>query len=83
MNKIPISEARERLASVIEDAHRTAEPVYLTKRGRAVAVLLDAAVFARLTAAAEDAYDLAAVDLLRKEQASIPWAEIKAELGLS
>ena len=82
MKDIPISTARETLAEVIETIHRTSEPVGLTRRGRRVAVLVDAAVFDRLTQDAEDALDRAAAELAREEEARIPWTDIKADLGL-
>ena len=63
MKDIPISTARETLAEVIETIHRTSEPVGLTRRGRRVAVLVDAEVFERLTQDAEDALDRAAASL--------------------
>ena len=39
--EMAVSEAREHLAEVIDSAQRTGEPVYLTRRGRAVAVVVD------------------------------------------
>ena len=82
MKDFPISAARESLAEVIESIHRTGEPVGLTRRGRRVAVLVDAAVFERLTQDAEDALDRAAAELARDDDALIPWTDIKSDLGL-
>ena len=59
MTEVAVSEARERLAEVIEGAHRSGEPVWVTRRGRRVAVVLDPDVFDRLVEAAEDAEDRA------------------------
>jgi len=83
MNEIAVSEARENLAEVIEGARRTGEPVYLTRRGRAVAVVVDPLVFEKLVEDAADALDLAELALARDENEYIPWEQVKADLGLS
>ncbi|RFA06639.1 prevent-host-death protein, partial [Subtercola boreus] len=41
MRQVAITDARGRLASIIDEAR--AEPVYLTRRNRAVAAVVDAA----------------------------------------
>ena len=58
MSELAVSEARNRLAEAIEMA-RTGEPVYVTRRGRRVAVLVDAASYDALVEGAEDALDRA------------------------
>ena len=78
-----MSEARENLAEVIDSAQRTGEPVYLTRRGRAVAVVVDPVVFERLVNDAEDAVDRAELVLAREDDDYIPWEQVKADLGLS
>lgn len=78
-----VSQARENLADVIESAQRTGEPIYLTRRGRAVAVVVDPDVFAKLLDDAEDALDRAELALAREEADYIPWEQVKADLGLS
>ena len=83
MTEIPVSQARENLAEVIESARRTGEPVYLTRRGRAVAVVVDPGVFNKLIDDAEDALDHVALALAREEDDYIPWEQVKADLGLS
>lgn len=83
MNEIAVSEAREHLAEVIEGAQRTGEPVYLTRRGRAVAVVVDPRVFEKLVEDAEDALDRTELALARDENEYIPWEQVKADLGLS
>ena len=85
MTSIPITDARGRLASLV-DAVRD-EPVYLTRRNRAVAVLVDADEFDHMRELAEDAEDAAAAAAARREmeetgELPIPWEEVKAELGL-
>ena len=83
MSEMAVSQAREHLAEVIESAQRTGEPVYLTRRGRPVAVVVDPTVFARLIEEAEDALDRAELALAREEDDYIPWEQVKADLGLA
>lgn len=78
-----MSEAREHLAEVIEGAQRTGEPVYLTRRGRAVAEVVDPLMFEKLVKDAEDALDRTELALARDENEYIPWEQVKADLGLS
>jgi prevent-host-death family protein len=78
-----VSEAREQLAHVIDSVSRTGEPVYLTRRGKAVAVVVDPAVFERLLSDAEDALDRADLTIAREEDDYVPWDQVKAELGLA
>jgi prevent-host-death family protein len=82
MMEMAVSEAREHLADVIDSAQRTGEPVYLTRRGRAVAVVVDPVVFEKLLDDAEDALDRAELALARDEDDDIPWEQVKADLGL-
>jgi prevent-host-death family protein len=82
MTEMAVSEAREHLAEVIDSAQRTGEPVYLTRRGRAVAVVVDPVVFEKLLDDAEDALDRAELALARDEDDYIPWEQVKADLGL-
>lgn len=83
MKQIPISEARERIAEVVDESLRTGKPVALTKRGKSVAVLVAPDVFEALSRDAEDAFDRAAVALASDEDDFIPWEEVKDELGLA
>ncbi|MCA5923326.1 MULTISPECIES: type II toxin-antitoxin system prevent-host-death family antitoxin [Curtobacterium] len=85
MSEVSISEARGRLASIIDDARR--EPVYLTRRNKRVAAVVDAAVLDRLLEAAEDLDDLVAYDEAVAESAriggdNVKWDDLKRELGL-
>lgn len=84
--EVPITEARDQLGRIIEQASR--EPVYFTRRGRRQAVVLSAEEYERLVEAAEDAADLAAADEViaridAGEEPTIPWAQVKADLGLT
>lgn len=80
-----ISEARSRLASIIDDARHG--PVYLTRRNKRVAAVVDADVLDRLLEAAEDLDDLIAYDAAKAESAriggeNVSWEDLKRELGL-
>ena len=81
MSEFAVSEARNRLAEAI-DLARSGEPVYMTRRGRRVAVLVDAASYDALVEAAEDAMDGAELEAARAENDYVPWEEVKADLGL-
>ena len=82
MTEVAVSVARERLADVIEDARRSGEPVWVTRRGKRVAAVVDPEVMERLVEAAEDALDRAALHQAREDDDYVPWDEVKAELGL-
>jgi antitoxin Phd len=83
MTEMAVSQAREHLAEVIDRASRTGQPVYLTRRGRAVAVVVDPAVFEKLLEDAEEALDRAELAIVRDEDDYIPWEQVKADLGLT
>lgn len=81
MSELAVSEARNRLAEAIELA-RSGEPVYVTRRGHRVAVLVDPASYDALVESAEDTLDRAELDAARLEDDYVPWEEVKADLGL-
>lgn len=85
---ISVSEARNQLADVIDRALAEHEPVYLARRGRRIAAIIDADDLDRLIELAEDMADLRAADEARRDmeetgQAPIPWEVVKADLGLT
>ncbi len=83
MSDVTVSEARDHLADVIDEARRQHEPVYLHRRGKRVAAVIDAEDLDRLTALAEDAVDIAeAQAALEEEGESVPWDEVRVSLGL-
>ncbi|HAM02202.1 MAG TPA: prevent-host-death protein [Acidimicrobiaceae bacterium] len=83
MSEVSVSEARDRLADVIDEARRLHEPVYLNRRGKRLVAVIDAEDLDRLIELAEDAVDIAeARSALEEEGESIPWDEVKAALGL-
>ena len=81
--EMAVSEAREHLAEMIDSAQRTGKPIYLTRRGRAVPVVVDPVVFAKLLEDADDALDRADLAIARDEDDYVPWDLVKADLGLT
>jgi len=87
MSEMTVSEARARLADVVDEARVAHDPVFLTRRGRRVAAVIDADDLQRLIEAAEDLADIEAARAARAEmadsgEAAIPWEQVKADLGL-
>ncbi len=82
MNEVAVSEARNRLAEVIEEARRSGEPVSVTRRGRRIAVILASEAFDRLVDIADDVEDRRALQAARVDDDYVPWDEVKAALGL-
>lgn len=87
MSEITVSDARARLADVVDSARVRHDPVYLTRRGQRVAAVIDADDLDRLIAAAEDLADIEAAAAARAEiqdgRPAIPWDQVKADLGLA
>lgn len=87
MSEMTVSEARAHLADVVDTARVGHDPVYLTRRGRRIAAVIDADDLDRLIAAAEDLADLEAARAARQEMTdgspAIPWEQVKADLGLA
>ena len=82
MTEVAVSDARSRLSEVIEQSHRSGEPISVTRRGRKVAVILDSEAFDRLLDSADDAEDHRELDAARADDDYVPWDEVKAALGL-
>jgi prevent-host-death family protein len=85
MTEVAITDARGRLASIIDAAKR--EPVYLTRRNRPVAAVIDTDQLAGLLADSEELADIRAVDAAWEEterlgETPIPWEDVKRDLGL-
>lgn len=87
MSEVTVTEARERLADVVDDARVTHNPVFLTRRGKRVAAIVGATDLEALLADAEDLADLRAAASARAEMAAgqeaVLWDEVKADLGLN
>ena len=84
MKQIPATQARQRWAQTIDDAHRG--PVSITEHGRESVILLDAEVAHRALQALEDAQDAAAAaaaeQALQDGEQTVTLDEIRRELGL-
>ena len=87
MSEITVSDARARLADVVDAARIRHDPIYLTRRGRRVAAVIDADDLDGLIAAAEDLAGIEAARAARAEldegETAIPWDQVKADLGLA
>jgi antitoxin Phd len=87
MSELSVTEARARLADVVDTARVDHAPVYLTRRGKRIAAVIDADDLERLISAAEDLADLEAARAARQEMADgespIPWEQVKADLRLA
>ena len=83
-----VSEARDHLAELIDRARAERRPIYLTRRGRRIAAVIDPDELDRLMELAEDMADIRAAEEARAEmkatgEAPIPWEQVKADLGLT
>ena len=86
MAELTVSDARARLADVVDAARVHHDPVYLTRHGQRVAAVIDADDLERLIEAAEDLADIEAARQARTEiesEGTIPWDVVKADLGLA
>ena len=81
MTEVAVTQARDRLAEVIEETRRSGEPTWVTQDGLRIAVILDLAVFDRLVDLAEDAMDRRELDEVRAGGDYLPWNEVKVALG--
>jgi prevent-host-death family protein len=83
-----VSEARQQLAAIIDRARTEHAPMYLARRGRRVAAVIDADDLDKLLELAEDMADIRAAEAAREEmrttgQTPVPWEQVKADLGLT
>lgn len=80
MATMKMSDARDNLPDAIELAR--SEAVVLERYGRPAAVLVSPERYEQLMNALDDADDIAAFDeALAEEGPSIPWDEVKRDLG--
>ena len=85
---VAVSDARQQLAAIIDRVRAEHVPVYLARRGRRVAAVIDAEDLERILELAEDMADIRAAEAARAEMratgdAPIPWEQVKADLGLA
>lgn len=86
MTELTVSNARAKLADVVDTARVHHDPVYLTRRGQRVAAVIDADDLAQLIEAAEDLADIKDARAARVEVVdggTIPWEQVKADLGMA
>ncbi len=80
----PVTQARERLREMLERSE--SEPVFLSRHGVTTNVILSHAQYEHLMELVEDAEDAADADRALAEimagEPTIPWEEVKADLGL-
>jgi prevent-host-death family protein len=82
VSELAVTTAREHLSETIDLVRRSGEPVYVTRRGRRIAVIVDAEAYDALVEAGEDAVDRSELEAARVEDDFVPWEEVKADLGL-
>lgn len=85
---VSISDARMQLAAIITRVSADHQPIYLTRRGRRIAAVIDADDLDRMLELAEDMAVFRAAAQARAEMQStgatpLPWNEVKADLGLA
>lgn len=82
MSIVSVVDARNHLAELI--ARAQSEAVFIERRGQRAAVVISPERYERMVEALEDAEDAAAFDeALAEEGPSVPWAQVKADLGWS
>ena len=81
MDTVPLSQARRDLPSLID---RVADhAVAISRHGSPVAVLISPSRYEELLSAQEDLEDLGLIEAsLEDKTPSIPWEQVKRELGL-
>ena len=81
MRKVSTVEARDQLSTIINRAAFGKERVVLTRRGKELAAVVPIEDV-KLLEDLEDRLDLEAAREALKEEGTIPWEKVKAELGL-
>jgi prevent-host-death family protein len=86
--QVSVSDARAQLAAILDRARAEHRPVYLARRGRRIAAVIDADDLDRILELAEDMADIRAAEEARAEMRAtgeepVPWEQVKAELGLT
>ena len=79
-DSVTAAQARRHWSETIDFARK--QPVSITRNGRDAVVLMDADLAARALEALEDAEDLAAAQAALDEGGTVPWEQVKADLGL-
>ena len=80
MSTVSAADARSNFSDVI--ARSQTEAVFIERRGQRAAVVVSPEQYERMLEALEDAEDVAAFDdAMAEEGPSIPWAQVKLDLG--
>jgi len=81
MKELSVTEAREQFPALLNQAAK--KPVWITRHGVDVAVVISPELFEELVSAQEELEDIAAVDeAMLDESPKIPWAQVKKDLKL-
>ena len=85
---LPVSEARRQSAEVIDRVRAEHTPVYLARRGRQVAAVIDVDDLDAILELAEDMADIRAAEASHAEmqvtgETPIHWEQVKVDLGLA
>lgn len=80
MTSVNAAEARKNFSDVL--ARSQSEAVFIERRGRRAAVVVSPDQYDRMIEALEDAEDAVAFDAaVAEEGPSVPWSQVKADLG--
>jgi prevent-host-death family protein len=81
MKELSVTEARDQLPAVLNQAKK--KPVWITRHGVDVAVVISPELFERLVEAQEELEDIAAVDeAMLDKTPGIPWEQVQKDLKL-
>ena len=81
MKELSVTDAREQLPAVLNQAKK--KPVWITRHGVDVAVVISPELFESLVEAQEELEDIAALDeAMLDKTPKIPWAQVKRDLKL-
>jgi PHD/YefM family antitoxin component YafN of YafNO toxin-antitoxin module len=80
MTNYSAARAREVFSEVLDQA--ASEPVFIERRGSVAAVVISPTQYEAMLDALEEQEDIAAFDAAMSEEgSSIPWEQVKADLG--
>jgi prevent-host-death family protein len=79
MTTMAVSQVRENIAELIDGARLSKEPVYITRRGKTVAVIVDPEIFEELLEIAEDVADRQELSEIDPNEEMLDWDAVKAE----
>ena len=81
MSDLSISDARADLAKAVIRAKKS--PVTISRHGKPIAVLINPSLFEKFVESFEELEDIAAFDeAMSDKDPTIPWEQVKKDLGL-